>query len=102
MQENLSKIKMKEEQRTQDSTKDIFIPKTPKDFKEDDAFNYLQNIEIEINNGIFSKKELLLLENALYGKFLDKSRRSFFYIIIYRYGLIVFVRCSNIMPIQKL
>jgi len=78
MQENLSKIKMKEEQRTQDSTKDIFIPKTPKDFKEDDAFNYLQNIEIEINNGIFSKKELLLLENALYGKFLDKSRRSFF------------------------
>jgi len=60
------------------NTKNIFIPKNPKDFREEDVFDYLQNLEIEINNGLFTKNELLLLQkDALYGKFLDKLRSPF-------------------------
>lgn len=59
--------------------KEIFIPNNPDDLKETDIFRYLQNLEFEIDQGLFTQNELLLLlRDALYGKFLDKSRRSFF------------------------
>jgi len=58
--------------------KETFIPNNLDDFKKDDIFCYLQNLEFEINQNLFTQNELLLLRDALYGKFLDKSRRSFF------------------------
>lgn len=58
--------------------KDIFIPESPRNFKEIDVYKYLQNIEVEINRGLFSKNEIKLLTAALYGDFLDKQRRTFF------------------------
>lgn len=56
----------------------LFIPNNPSDLKEDDIFRYLQNLEFEIDQGLFTQNELLLLQDALYGKFLDSSRRPFF------------------------
>ena len=63
---------------TNDSGKGLFIPNNPSDLQEDDIFRYLQNLEFEINQGLFTQNELLLLRDALYGKFLDNSRRPFF------------------------
>ena len=58
--------------------KEVFIPNNANDLKEDDIFRYLQNLELEIDQGLFTQNELLLLQDALYGKFLDRSLRSFF------------------------
>lgn len=61
------------------NAKDLFIPKTaPGEVKEDNIFRYLGNLEIEIDQGLFTHSELLLLQDALYGKFLDIARRPFF------------------------
>lgn len=64
--------------RTEDKLKEIFIPESYEDIKQIDIFRYLQNLEIEIAEGLFSQKELLLLQEALYGKYLDIKRRPFF------------------------
>ncbi len=56
----------------------IFLPQSVETLKKGDILKYLQNLEIEIDQGLFTRSELLLLQDALYGKFLDKSRRPFF------------------------
>lgn len=62
-----------------DDEKELFIPSNPKSLKQTDVFRYLQNLELEIARRLFSQSELLLLlQDALYGKFLDKKRRPFF------------------------
>lgn len=58
--------------------KEVFIPNNPDGLQENDIFRYVKNLEFEIDQGLFTQNELLLLRDALYGKFLDKSRRSFF------------------------
>ena len=55
-----------------------FIPNSPNKIRRKDIFHYLQNLEVEIDRGLFSENELLLLQEALYGKFLDRTRRPFF------------------------
>ena len=55
-----------------------FIPNRPNKISRKDIFRYLQNLELEIGQGLFTQNELLLLQDALYRKFLDKSRRPFF------------------------
>lgn len=56
----------------------LFVPSNPKKLQKDDVFRYLQNLELEIEQGLFTENEILLLQDALYGKFLDKSCRPFF------------------------
>ena len=57
----------------------LYIPNSPNKISRKDIFRYLQNLELEIDRGLFTKNELLLLlRDALYGKFLDNSRRPFF------------------------
>ncbi len=62
----------------EDKLKEVFIPKISKNINRENIFHYLQNLEIEIDEGLFSQKELLLLQDALYGKYLDSKRRPFF------------------------
>lgn len=62
-----------------DGVKKVFIPSDPKNVKQGDLYRYLQNIELEIDKGLFAKHELLLLkEEAFYRKFLNKTERPFF------------------------
>ncbi|MCD6361185.1 MAG: class I SAM-dependent methyltransferase [Armatimonadetes bacterium] len=57
----------------------FFIPNNSKKLQKDDVFRYLQNLELEIEQGLFTENEiLLLLQDALYGRFLYNSRRPFF------------------------
>jgi len=58
--------------------KEIFIPTSSKSLKKSGIFRYIQNIEWEIGQGVFSQNELLLIKDALYGKYLDAKRRPFF------------------------
>lgn len=55
-----------------------FILNSPNKIRRKDIFHYLQNLELEIDQNLFTQNELLLLQDALYGKFLDKTRRQFF------------------------
>lgn len=63
---------------TMDGAKEVFIPWSPKSLKHGDILRYLQNIEWEISEGLFCQDEVRLLQDALYGKFLDKNIRRFF------------------------
>ena len=56
----------------------LYTPNSPSKISRKDIFRYLENLEIEISRNLFTQNELLLLRDALYGKFLDKSRRPFF------------------------
>jgi len=56
----------------------IFTPNNPMKISQRDVLRYLQNLEMEIDQGLFTQNELLLLQDALYGKFLDKTRKQFF------------------------
>jgi len=58
--------------------KGLFIPNNPSVLKEDDIFRYLRNLEFEIDRGLFMQSELILLQDALFENFLDKSSRPFF------------------------
>ncbi len=57
---------------------EIFLISEPKTLTRHSIENYLKNIELEIEQGLFTQAELLLLQDALYGKFLDKSHKLFF------------------------
>jgi SAM-dependent methyltransferase len=57
---------------------EIFIPYDPKSLNKNTMVRYLRNIEVEIERKLFTQTEILLLKDALYGKFLDRARRPFF------------------------
>lgn len=59
------------------SSKEIFVPDSHRRVSQNDVFRYLQNLELESDQSLFTQNELLL-QDALYGKFLDESCRPFF------------------------
>lgn len=88
-----------------DSSKEIFIPNGHKLIDQNDIFRYLQNIEQEINEGLFTQNELLLLQKALYGKYLDTKKKDFFlyhFVPIWEYSVKQIInnyKCQNILDL---
>ncbi|VFQ47465.1 class I SAM-dependent methyltransferase [Desulfoluna butyratoxydans] len=57
---------------------DLSIPENMESFNQEIIKRYLENIEIEIEQGVFTERDIDLLNDALYQRFLNRKTRAFF------------------------
>ena len=56
----------------------LFLPSDAKTFDRSKMIWFLQNVEEEIREELFSMEEIDLINTALFGRFLDEKTRPFF------------------------